>query len=288
MHSSTRNKGSPRTTDTTSIPLRPTYGHNPGSACHTWAALSLWFLGYPDLARQRARDAVALAEDPRRRHGYATALAHAAIVEQCRLDAAATRATAEAAIAAATEAGYVYRVAMATILNGWALAAEGSHEHGIAELERGLDLSRETGARMDDPYYVALLADARLRAGRFDLALAAVEAGLADLASARRYFFESELHRLAGEALLRLEQPEEAETRLHRALQLARAQRSLSLELRSALSAATFLRIEGKTREAHELVGGVYPRFSEGFDTHDLVAARELLEQLASGDDRHA
>jgi DNA-binding SARP family transcriptional activator len=269
-------------------PVTATYGHNPGSACHTWAALSLWFLGYPDLARQRARDAVALAEDPRRRHGYATALAHAAIVEQCRLDAAATRATAEAAIAAATEGGYVYRVAMATILNGWALAAEGSHEHGIAELERGLNLSRETGARMDDPYYVALLADARLRAGRFDLALAAVEVGFADLASGRRYFFESELHRLAGEALLRLEQPEEAETRLHKALELARAQRSLSLELRSALSAATFLRIEGKTREAHELVGGVYSRFSEGFDTHDLVAARVLLEELASPDDRDA
>jgi DNA-binding SARP family transcriptional activator len=262
-------------------PVKAAYGDNAGSACHTWAALSLWFLGYPDLARRRAREAVALAEDPLRRHGYATALAHAAIVEQCRLDTAATRALAEAAIEAATEGGYIYRVAMATIINGWALAAEGSYEDGITELERGFELSRETGARMDDAYYLALLADACLRAGRMDQGLAAVEAGLADLASARRYFFESELHRLAGELLIRLGRRDEAEASLDKALELARAQRSPSLQLRVALSLAKHLRAEGKTNEAHELTAGVYSRFSEGFATHDLVAARELLEQLA-------
>src|SRR6266540_1234783 len=32
-------------------PVKAAYGDNAGSACHTWAALSLWFLGYPDLAR---------------------------------------------------------------------------------------------------------------------------------------------------------------------------------------------------------------------------------------------
>jgi DNA-binding SARP family transcriptional activator len=263
-------------------PVKAAYGDNAGSACHTWAALSLWFLGFPDLARRRAGDAVSLAEDPRRRHGYGTALAHAAIVEQCCLDTAATRATAEAAIVAATEGGYVYRVAMATILNGWAIAAEGSYEDGITELERGLELSHETGARMDDAYYLALLADACLRAGRIDQGLAAVEAGLADLASARRYFFESELHRLAGELLIRLERCDEAEASLDKALEVARAQRSPSLELRVALSLAKNVSADGKRDEAaHELVASVYSRFSEGFDTHDLVGARELLEQLA-------
>ena len=147
-------------------PVRAAYGINAGAQCHSWAALSLWFLGYPDLARERAGEAVALAEDPRRRHGYATALAQAATVEQCRLDAVATRTNAQAAIEAATQDGYPYRIAMGSILHGWALAAEGAHDEGIAELEHGLELSRETGAHMDDPYYFALLADACTRAGR--------------------------------------------------------------------------------------------------------------------------
>jgi ATP/maltotriose-dependent transcriptional regulator MalT len=230
-----------------------------------------------DLARQRAREAVALAEDPRRRHGYATALAHAAMVEQCRLDVAATRTTAEAAIEAVTESGYAYRIAMGTILNGWALAAEGSYEQGIAELERGLELSRKTGARMDDPYFLALLADACMRAGQLHRASAAVETGLAHMARGRRFFIECELHRLAGELLLRFERLDDGETRLRKALRLARAQRSPSLELRAALSLANHLRAEGGTNEAEELIAGVYSTFTEGFETHDLVAARELL-----------
>jgi DNA-binding SARP family transcriptional activator/predicted ATPase len=261
-------------------PVTAAYGDNAGAACHSWAALSLWFLGYPDLARERAREAVALADDPRRRFGYAAALAQAAIVEQCRLDLWATLASSQAAMEAATRDGYRYRLAMATILHGWALAAEGSHEQGITELEQGLELSRETGAHMDDPYYFALLADACMRAGRIDAAWAAVEAGLGHAPPGRRFFFESELHRLAGELLLRLDRRDEAETRMREALQLARGQGSPSLELRAALSLARHLSIQGQDDTARGLTAGAYSTFTEGFETHDLVTARELLEQL--------
>jgi tetratricopeptide (TPR) repeat protein len=260
-------------------PATAAYGDDPGAACHSWAALALWFLGYPDLARQRAGEAVALARDPHRRHGYATTLAQAAIVEQCRLDAEATRANAQATMEAAIEAGYQYRLAMATVLNGWATAALGSPEDGIAEIERGLVLSRETGARMHDPYFFALLADACTRAGRIEAAWTAVEAGLAHVPPGRRFFFESELHRLAGELLLHLDRPDEARVSLRKALDLAQGHNSPSLELRAALSLAGHFRSEGQDDAARGLTAGVYSRFTEGFETHDLVAARDLLEQ---------
>jgi DNA-binding SARP family transcriptional activator len=261
-------------------PVTAAYGDNAGAACHAWAALSLWFLGRPDLARLRAREAVALADDPRRRYARAAALTHAAVVEQCRLDIAETRALAQAAREAATSDGYAYRVAMATILHGWATAAGGSHEQGIAELERGFELSRGTGAHMDDPYYFTLLADACTRAGRVDAAWAAVEAGLAEGPVGRRFFFESELHRLAGELLLRLGRTDEADGRLRQALDVARSQGSPALELRAALSLAELLRDSGESEAAHRLVAAPYAKFGEGFDTHDLVTARRLLEAL--------
>ena len=133
---------------------------------------------------------------------------------------------------------------------------------------------------MDDPYYFALLADACMRAGRNEAAWAAVEAGLGHAPSGRRFFFESELHRLAGEILLHLDRRDEAETRMRVALELARGQGSPSLELRAALSLADYLCIEGQDDAARELTAGVYSTFTEGFATHDLVAARDLLEQL--------
>ena len=263
-------------------PVRAAYGINAGAACHSWAAMSLWALGYPDLARTRAEEAVALAEDPRRRHGYATALAQAATLEQCRLDVPATRRYAEAAVEAATRDGYPYRIAMARIMLGWALAAGGSHQRGIVELQGGLELSHDTGAHMDDPYYLALLADAHIRSGQIDEAWAAVEAGLALAPAGRRFFFESELHRTAGQVLVLQGRRDEAQERLHEALKLARSQGSPSLELRAAIGLAGQLQVDGQTDAARGLVAEVYATFTEGFDTHDLVAARELLEQLGS------
>jgi DNA-binding SARP family transcriptional activator len=263
-------------------PVTAAYGDDAGAACHSWAALSLWFLGYPDMARERALEAVALTDDPHRRHGYANALAQAAIVEQCRLDVAAARRHAEAAIDAATRDGYAYRRAMAMVVHGWALAAGGEHQRGIAEIEDGLALSRETGAHMDDPYYFALLADARARAGHVDAALAAVEAGLARTPVARRFFFESELRRLEGVLLLQLGRVDEGEARLRDALRLASERHSPSLELRAALGLAGRLRARGRDDEARTLVSGASARFGEGFETHDLVAAAALLAELGA------
>ena len=67
---------------------------------------------------------------------------------------------------------------------------------------------------------------------------------------------------------------------MREALELARGQGSPSLELRAALSLAGHLRERGQDDAARELTAGVYSTFTEGFETHDLVAARELLDQL--------
>jgi predicted ATPase len=133
---------------------------------------------------------------------------------------------------------------------------------------------------MDDPYYLALLADANMRAGRIDAARVAVETALAHAPLGRRLFSESELHRLTGELLLRLDKPDEAEVRMRKALELAQVQSSPSLELRAALSLARHLRNEGQDSAARELIDVAYTKFTEGFGTHDLVAARGLLEEL--------
>ena len=37
---------------------------------------------------------------------------------------------------------------------------------------------------------------------------------------------------------------------------------------------------EGRTPQARDLLAGVFGRFSEGFSTTDLVAARALLDEL--------
>ncbi|WP_431052522.1 ATP-binding protein [Roseateles sp. L2-2] len=72
----------------------------------------------------------------------------------------------------------------------------------------------------------------------------------------------------------------DAEAKLTRALEIARAQNALSWELRSATSLARLWRDQGRRRHAHELLYGVYQRFDEGLTTADLVTARQLIDEL--------
>ena len=66
-----------------------------------------------------------------------------------------------------------------------------------------------------------------------------------------------------------------------RALDLAREQDALSWELRAATSLARLRHNEKRTAEAHASLAPVYARFTEGFETPDLKAARALLAALA-------
>ena len=269
--------------ETVTNPFMAAYGDNPGIACHSWAALSLWHLGRPDAARARAASSVALSEDPARQHGLATALVLSSVISQCRRDPDATQELAEAGVAAAARSGFVYRAAMGTILRGWAIAARGPAEEGIAELRRGIELARRTGVRMEDSYFLGLLADALIGAGEPAEALDVLREAIDDVPRGGRFFHDAELHRLRAEALRALGDDEEAEVAARRALDVARAQGGRSLELRAALSLGRLLRDTGRPREAQSLVARAYGGFEEGFDTRDLREAAAFLGGEAPG-----
>jgi len=69
-----------------------------------------------------------------------------------------------------------------------------------------------------------------------------------------------------------------AETKLQRSLDLARQQAALSWELRTALSFARLRIGQERSTDARDLLEPVYRRFTEGFKTSDLRAARAILE----------
>jgi hypothetical protein len=70
-----------------------------------------------------------------------------------------------------------------------------------------------------------------------------------------------------------------AESRLHRSLDLARAQSTLSWELRTATSLARLWHRSGRAAEALGFLTATCDRFSEGFDTADFLGARQLIAE---------
>jgi predicted ATPase len=70
------------------------------------------------------------------------------------------------------------------------------------------------------------------------------------------------------------------EARLSQAKDIARSHGELSWELRCARSLAEHLYVQGRVQSAHDLLAAVYDRFTEGFATRDLRAAREQIDHL--------
>jgi predicted ATPase/DNA-binding winged helix-turn-helix (wHTH) protein len=107
-------------------------------------------------------------------------------------------------------------------------------------------------------------------------AIARAENGLAGWCAA-------ELLRVKAEALLRegAGHAAAAEGLLQRSLDTAREQGALSWELRTATSLARLWHGQQRTKEAHDLLTSVRDRFTEGFETTDLVKAGALLEDMA-------
>jgi predicted ATPase len=61
-------------------------------------------------------------------------------------------------------------------------------------------------------------------------------------------------------------------------LEVAHAQKALSWELRTSMSFLNLLTKQKRETEGKSRLGEVYSRFSQGFNTQDLVNARRLLE----------
>jgi predicted ATPase len=72
----------------------------------------------------------------------------------------------------------------------------------------------------------------------------------------------------------------EAEEFLLRSIDLAARQSSPALELRAATSLALFWSEQDQLDRARDVLSRVYGRFTEGFESTDLKAAKRILDEL--------
>ena len=91
---------------------------------------------------------------------------------------------------------------------------------------------------------------------------------------------KTQILRLKGWVLMRQGRRTEAETQLRASIECARRQQARSWELRSSTTLARWFVECGQRDEARQLLVPIYNWFGEGFETHDLKAARALLDEI--------
>lgn len=150
-------------------------------------------------------------------------------------------------------------------------------------MREGLSECRTMASQIVQPYFLALLAEAYAKAGQSEEGLTVMAEAMAGVRQRGDRFYEAELHRLKGELLLALsaENRAEAEGCFRQSIEVARQQGAKSLELRAVMSFCRLLQQQGRSEEGRQMLSEVYNWFTEGFDTLDLVEAKELLEELA-------
>jgi predicted ATPase len=261
------------------------YGQDPGVGCLTYLAATLCLLGYPDQALARSQQALTLAQQRAHPFSLIMALSVAAGVHCYRREPQAVQECAETALALARKHEFTLLEALSLILQGWALAEQAQAEAGIAQIHQGLAASQATGAKLNRPFYLTLLAQAYGRAGQPAEGLRVVAEALVAVQHTGVREHEAEIYRLRGELLLQSGVEESrspgVEDCFRQALAIARRQQAKSLELRAALSLARLWQQQDKREAARELLAPIYGWFTEGFDTADLQEAKALLDALA-------
>jgi predicted ATPase/DNA-binding winged helix-turn-helix (wHTH) protein len=169
----------------------------------------------------------------------------------------------------------------ATALRGELLVRSGQPQEGCTLLRTAAAMQRVEQNASFASVYAGALAEGLAATGALPEALHTVEAAIADAERRRAGFNLPELHRIKG-VLLALQPPPDdraSEDALSAAVGLARRQGALAWELRATASLARQRLKRGRSAKVLRELAAVHDRFTEGRETADLRAARDLLER---------
>jgi predicted ATPase len=258
------------------------HGNAPGVVFLSFAALTLWCLGYPAQAVQRSQEALVLAHALDHPFSLAAAQHYAAFLAHHRHETRQVQRLAAALLTLATAQGFPLYVGYGTYWRGWAGTMQGAGDTGLRHMRQGLAAVLATGQTLAQPFCLLLLAEVAVQVGQIEEGLRLVSEALAAFEKSGRGDLLAEAYRLHGVLLLHqaVADTVHAEVCFQQALTIARRQQAKSWELRAATSLARLWQQQGKRTAARELLAPIYDWFTEGCDTADLQDARALLEAL--------
>jgi tetratricopeptide (TPR) repeat protein len=244
----------------------------------------LWLRGFADQAWRTVQSAVGDAEALADPATLCYALSHGGCLLALWVgNMAAAERYAEMLLDHSRKHGFAPWNDFASRLKGIVLVKTGDLDGGSPLLRAGLDEITDPNSGLWFLTALSQMAEALGHVGRFADGLATVERGID---RSQGGWLAPELLRIKGELLWlqgTTRSTEAVEGVFRQALDGARRQETLSLELRAATSLARLLRDRGRPADAIACLQPVYDRFTEGFGTADLTAAKQLLNELSHG-----
>jgi predicted ATPase/DNA-binding winged helix-turn-helix (wHTH) protein len=245
----------------------------------------LWLQGFPEQAFRMAQMSVEFARAIGHPLSLCIALADAACPVGLDIgDLASVEANAAILLELSAKHGLHIWNVWARGVNGAVLIRRGDVVTGLGLLSSAINEARGTGFVQRNRVFFGLMAQGLLRAGQAAEGLSIIDEAFAQSGDNEEHWYVAELFRIKGELLLLEDTPGatvSAELHVRQALDCARRQGALSWELRAAMSLARLWQSHTRSEEARELLVPIYGRFTEGFDSRDLRAAKSLIDDLS-------
>ena len=151
----------------------------------------------------------------------------------------------------------------------------------VPAMEHALAEHRGTGANYQSSYNISYLALAYAQADEGARALEIADQAIGEVERTGERWWQAEAHRIKGQLLLNASRPAEAENCFETALACARRQGARLWELQAAQSLAQLWSERRARVRGRNLLGAVYARFSDGFETPVLQGAKRILDGLS-------
>lgn len=252
---------------------------------YSYLSEAWWMRGYPDKARAYSERACSSARELANESVEIFAVGYSAEFYHLLLDHAKILEIADQSKHLTEGHRSDFWDPMLSAYSGWAIAVQGRYDKGIPMLEDGIRRYIEGGSGITRVHLLVMLAATLIEDQRLEEADSVLDEATTIADNAGEAFYLPELYRMRGEALLAAQidpvatDPHidiEAMNFLRMALTTAKAQNALSLQLRAAMSLARVQRSAASIDLLRDLLG----QFTEGFDTSDLIAAKQLLNDL--------
>jgi tetratricopeptide (TPR) repeat protein len=167
--------------------------------------------------------------------------------------------------------------AVAYIYRGLIAEARKEKQQARTQMLEGLALFAQTGCRVTLVMMNVLCTEAFYRLGDDDEAFRRLDVAEAEIAR-QEHLLAPDIWRVRGRLLARQGKRSAAEAAYHQALQRAREQHALSLELRAGLDLYELFAQDGHAKHARTLLAAILTKFTQGFDRPELIRANAIIQ----------
>ena len=263
--------------------IREKFGFDVGATARAFLAFTMWLSGDLPRARELIEEATRLAGELGHPPTTASVLLYKIAIETARNDFESVVVDAENFLKISQQHSMGYYLALSRLYLSWGRTQLGNTQRGLDDFRKSLADYRDQGNRVIVPGFLGALARLEATAQNYERALALIDEALVMSQEGGDRLYDSNLHRLRGNILLKRDpaNPAQAEEAFKTSLAIAKQQGARTFELLASLALAKLYQSTDRLVEAHAVLAPALEGFSPTPEMPVIAKAQTLLAALA-------